>query len=39
MIINNGNSTYWAAWSQPACPNSLKFGGAANGTIILNAPK
>ena len=39
MIINNGSSTYWAAWSQPACPNSLKFGGAANGTIILNAPK
>jgi uncharacterized protein GlcG (DUF336 family) len=36
MIINaNGNTTYWAAWSQPACPNSLKFGEAANGTIIL----
>ncbi|MEN9897575.1 MAG: hypothetical protein RLZZ66_1224, partial [Pseudomonadota bacterium] len=36
MIINaTANSTYWAAWSQPACPNSLKFGDAANGTIIL----
>ena len=39
MIINsNGNSTYWAAWSQPACPNSLMLGDTANtsnGTIIL----
>ena len=39
MIINTSSTvSYWAAWSQPACPNSLKLGDTANvnnGTIIL----
>jgi len=42
MIINassEGDFNYWAAWSQPACPNSLGLTSAqntANGTIIIN---
>ncbi len=39
MIIKSGpTDSYWSAWSQPACPNSLSLGSqanAANGTILL----
>ncbi len=44
MIINAANdhdsddNSYWAAWSQPACPNSLGLTSAqnkANGTLII----
>ena len=30
----NGSSSYWDAWSQPYCPNSIPAATAANGTLI-----
>ena len=35
MIIGqpNGSESYWDAWAQPACPNSIPAIGAANGTL------
>jgi len=40
IIINtDNNTTYWSAWSQPACPNSIGLGSslnAENGTLLLN---
>jgi uncharacterized protein GlcG (DUF336 family) len=37
MIINNGGTGYWLAWSHPACPNSTGLTSAqntANGVIL-----
>ena len=35
MIIGqpNGSESYWDAWAQPACPNSIPAIGSANGTL------
>ena len=37
MIINNGGTGYWLAWSHPACPNSTgltSVQNTANGVIL-----
>jgi len=41
MILGNTNDTassYWNAWAQPLCPNSIPAISSANGTLATQTP-